>query len=185
VSYDKRRHLDEDQLIRAIVDRTDLHPADQAHLASCTYCMNSKAVLDEKLDRLGMMAKQRAGAPRKRILISERTISPVSASFGHWKALSSFAATAAVVILALFLGLPPSGPQHNGIPELTLDQLLEEEQFMAEITDLSENALPASYLGIIAESDDVEAEEFLDFIVPDPDVISRLPYIVTGGNTVC
>jgi predicted anti-sigma-YlaC factor YlaD len=158
-------HLDDDQLVWAVVDEGELPFPLREHLSTCPVCRANRDQTAKDLARLGQMAESLAPSPTKPITLpveEPRTI--VKWSWG-WRTFVGAAVAAALVLTVLWrvpvLRTPPVG---NG--NMLAVEMQEAEEFMAEIAMLVDNALPAVYLDISPESITGVDEESTDFVVP-------------------
>jgi hypothetical protein len=65
------------------------------------------------------------------------------------------------------------------------EETWEEEEFMADISTLVENALPLEYLDISGESDAGFDQAFIDFLVPSTEIKPLSNNTVKGGAASC
>lgn len=163
------RHLNEDQITRAVVDENDLAPAEQNHLLHCSLCRKEKQGLEQVLSRMGKMSKELVPGPRKRLMpVTKRSRSSL-----RWQP----ALAAGVVIALLLIGIWRTSFyakfQENGSMQIT-QKMENDQQLMAEITFTENDALPGRYLYIIGDYndddyndyDDFYNDEFLEFVLP-------------------
>jgi predicted anti-sigma-YlaC factor YlaD len=159
------KHLDEDQLIRAVVDATDLPAAVQTHLADCDQCRAGKENFEKQLVDLGQMAEHLAPKPQRRIVLpspkSERTFS----SFFEWRSLAVAAATVAAVLIVVWgTNLVRDITEHRSASRTA--EMVEAKQLMTEVNMLVDNVLPTIYLEIAGEKNADYDEEFYQFLIP-------------------
>lgn len=168
-----KSHLDEDQLLWAIVDTAGLPDAAQMHLAGCPLCRDQKHRLENDLNALGQIAGQLSPKLQKRVVVP-MAVSPSGRIPGwHWE--MAMGAAVAVLLVISIMWWPGAGllvPDAN-TPVTAWDQQ-DDEKFMAQVRALIDNDLPQVYLDISKGLDSEEGESFIDFVVPspDPDVIS-------------
>ena len=161
------QHLDEQQLIQAIVDAKDLPHSMQTHLASCSQCRSSKESFEQELARLGQIAEGYAPKPQKKIVLPVHEVRSTRWTFlnWNWRHVIGAAATVAAVLI-IFWGttivrnLTEFGTA--GGPS----ELMEAKRLMTEVNMLVDNALPPLYLEISAESKPDYDEEFYQFLIP-------------------
>ena len=82
MNSDSTIHLDENELIQAVVDASDLPESVQAHLAACIQCLNVKKSFEQELTNLGKMAEQFTPKPQRRIILPVKA--PRSKFFDFW-----------------------------------------------------------------------------------------------------
>ena len=165
MNFDKGCHLNENQIILAMVDEAELSLSLQEHLYSCPECRASKERLEQELERLGQMAEFFAPGPKKQVYLPAKKPRSAIGFFGNWRAWVGVAATAACVIIAVWwYGL--TGISLEGGVGMPAQERWEADPLMTEINILVENALPKVYIDISGEYDSVLEEEFMQFLVP-------------------
>jgi hypothetical protein len=170
-------HLVEDDILRAVIDDTDLSDSQQMHLAQCSRCRSLKEQLEQELTRMGQLAKRYSPAPQKRIVLVERK---ERSPFFKWGFAFS-AAAAILVVLGIFL---LRGQQPGSIGNLA-QNMVEAERLMTEVNVLVESALPPVYLDIIGENDLSADEDFFDFLIPISDGNPRISALAEKGSILC
>lgn len=158
-------HLNDDQLVWAVVDEAELPLPMREHLSTCPVCRANKAQTAKNLSRLGQMAEHFAPLPAQPISLAvEEPRSTTRWSWG-WRTFVGAAAAAALVLAVLWrTPVPPDPSGRNG--NMLAVEMQETEAFMTEIAMLVDNALPAVYLDISPESITGVDEESTDFVVP-------------------
>ncbi len=184
MNSDKGLHLDEDQLLRAVVDEAELPPPLQEHLSTCPQCRAAKESFEQALTRLGQMAQRCAPSPRKCVSLPvERPRGPVVWSWG-WRAYFGVAMTVALMIVIVWWSAPfRTTPEDSG--DMLALEMREADRVMTEISMLVENALPAVYLDICGKSDPGLDEEFMQFIAPSIKNETVSYYSGKGGVVLC
>ena len=181
---DKDFHLDEDQILRAVVDEADLPRSVREHLSTCPLCRANKEQLEQDLNRLGRMAERFTPLPGKRVSLPEPK--PRGGMDWVWNRRVAFGITAMTALLIIFVWW---SPLLRTIPETGTGTLIQEfwesDQLMTDVSMLVENALPPVFLDITGESDSEFDEEFMQFVVPPVENIS--PFYESGvkGVTLC
>lgn len=182
MSSDKGLHLDEDQLLWALVDEAKLPPPLQEHLSTCPQCRAGKERFEQDLARLGQMAKRFAPLPRKRVSLPVKTRWSFIGWSWDWRACFGVAVTVALMIVIVWWSAPfrttPGDSEHILVREMD-----EAERLMTEISMLVENALPPVYLDICGRSDPGFDEEFMQFVVPSTES-ERVSYDSGRGGVV-
>ncbi len=169
-------HLNEDKIIRAIVDENDLTTSEQNHLSKCSLCQKEKQEFKQVLIRMGDMSQELVPSARRRFIPTSQK----SRSLFRWQP----ALVTGFVIVLLMMGIWWSslfkGLQENGSVQI-VQKMESDQQFVAEITLAEDYALPDRYLHIIGTSneddydnyddynnydDDYYDDEFLEFVLP-------------------
>jgi hypothetical protein len=165
VKTSNRPHLDDDQLVRAVVDEAELPSPLREHLSACPVCRANRDQTAKSLARLGQMAEHFAPSSTKPIALpvkEPRTI--VRWSWG-WRTFVGAAVAAALALTVLWRAPALRTPPVDNGNTLAVE-MQEAEEFMTEIAMLVDNALPAVYLDISPESSTGVDEESMDFVVP-------------------
>jgi hypothetical protein len=175
VSTNEDFHLDEDQLLWAVVEEAELPLPLQEHLSACSQCRANKERFERDLARLGQMAERFAPSPKGPVSLPvEEPGGSIGWSWG-WRAYVSAAVAAALVVILIWWSpLHRNTPGDNG--DILAREMEEAEQFMTEVSMLVENALPPVYLDISADSGTGFDEEFMQFVVPSVEGDEPLSY---------
>lgn len=164
-------HLDEDQLVRAVVDESELPVAVRDHLSVCSTCRAEKERLERDLARLGQMAKHFAPSSGKRVVLPLEKPKGFRRWFWNWRmVLVTGVAAVGVIVVALWFVLFMTAPE-KGVATLARE-MWEDERFMGDVTLLEENALSPIHQNITGEFYPVLDEEFMEFVVPSVEDIT-------------
>ena len=174
------RHLEEDHILQAVIDDTDLSKLQQQHLAECSRCQSDRERLENELTHLGQMAERYAPEPLRRIIVADEN---VRSSFSIRGVAFSAAAVAAVIIV-VWAGFLIRSQQPGRIGNLAQD-MVEAERLMTEINVLVENALPQVYLDIVGETDLNLDDDFIDFLIPTNEGTARISALAKKGSRLC
>jgi hypothetical protein len=182
VSELKNNHLDDDQLLWAVVEEAELPASVGEHLSACSQCFARKERLEQKLARLGQKAEIFAPSPGKKVSLSvDEARSPHWWSWGWRTAL-------AVSLAVIFIALWSSNifiPSTDTVITRLNQEILEDERLMAEISLLEENALPSLFEDISQEGNSVFDEEFMEFVVPSVEDEIRSHNPTKRGAALC
>ena len=164
----KDLHLEEDQLVIAVVDETDLSQSQRNHLLICRQCREGKEKIEEDLARLGQMTERFSPSPKRKVSLPAEK--PQRSFWWSWQTKTALGAA----LVAIFIGVA-------GIPTLfeNKQEMLEDEEFMTEVSMLAENALPQEYLDITGETGEEMDEEFMEFMTP---MIEDEPWSYDSGR---
>ncbi|MDM8552789.1 hypothetical protein QUF72_22100 [Desulfobacterales bacterium HSG2] len=155
-------HLDEEQLIRSVVDENDLSADVRNHLSACPMCQGKKQQFERELDTLGHMAKIFAPSPRESVTYSEKP--------GFFEKVGFYPLLRPVLAALLIFGiiLPPALltiSEEERMARL-VEEMENDRQLMTEIRALEEDALPDFYQDISGEFYGYFDEEFVNFVAP-------------------
>lgn len=160
-------HLNQDDLVTAVVDEEDLAEEVRGHLAACSACRKRKEILEGTLTSLGHTARAYVPALTKTVRI------PVGAGrrarsflFPLRPAVATALGGLAVAVFGWWLlgtgPFPGTGPDH-GTPGIWEDALTEEVAWPAE------DPLPAVYRDMADILTEERSSGFMDFVAPLPE----------------
>lgn len=160
-------HLNEDQLIRALVDEVDLPTDLRDHLTSCTVCRSANQKMEARLERLGELAREFSPSPIGKVRLANSDRRPVQSSWWRWdwRGLSAAGFGVAVLLLMLTNLLPLEKKPETRIAQLE-KEMTADEQLLESVDRLEDDALPTSYVEILDEPDADFDDDFIDFVVP-------------------
>lgn len=162
---DHENHLDEKQLIQAIVDQADLPASVQAHLAKCRQCRLRKENFERELANFGQMAERYAPQPQKRVRLPAHETKSTFWTLLNWRSAIGVAATVAAVLIVFWGTTIVRNLSEHGTGGLA-SEILEAQRLMMEVNMLVDNALPVFYLEISGENNPDYDEEFYQFLIP-------------------
>jgi hypothetical protein len=171
MSFNKENHPDEDQLILAIVDEAKLPDSIREHLSLCPRCRAGIKKIKQDLNNLGKTARQLAPATHRKISLPVEKPSRIYRWLHDWQ-LSLGAITTVVLVVFIFWFSIPKTIIIEDSFDIMIEISWEDDDFMTEISALAENVLPQVYIDIIGESHLSLDDEFIIFVVPDPETDS-------------
>jgi hypothetical protein len=154
------RHLSRDDLLIALVDRSDLSNRQARHLKECPACQQELDRIAQRYDQLGKMATQLAPAPRRSIRLSQRR---TTVSRYKLRPLVAAGITAAVILLMTTLW--PRNPAETPIPA-SQQTMLSDRELMQQIDALVNSALPPTVQRMAAVTTPQYDEDLINWIVP-------------------
>ena len=165
MSFKTEHHLDKDQQIRAIVDEGILSGSISEHLSSCPRCHTDIKKIKQELNKLGQTARQQAPVMNRKITLPIEKPSKIYRWLHDWRiSCGAITATAMVLVVVWFSIQNPI--LHEDSLDIIAQISCEDDDFMAEISALSENVLPQVYLDIIEESYLSVDAEFIKSVMP-------------------
>lgn len=173
----KHQHLNEDEIIKAIVDTDDLNRPQQHHLADCSHCRSRIEALSGDLSKMAQIAQATSPAVTRpfRAPAADRGHSGWL-PFGRRLATGLAVAVACIIIGGLFL------QNHLGNRSLQIAQEMHDaEQLMRQVDRLVENPLPETIMTISAEGAVGNDEDFFKFLIPDENGDAAISRIVKKG----
>lgn len=165
---DSMQHLDEHQLIQAVVDAADLPQSVQAHLAECSHCLAGQHNFERALTKLGQKAEQYAPRPQRRIVLPVQKSKNPFGNLLNWHNLMAAAATVAAVFILVWGTNIARNFSERRTENLTAE-MRDAEKLMTEVNTLVDNPLPSIYLEIAGEKKPDYDEEFYQFLIPTMD----------------
>ncbi len=165
MNSNNKHHLDEEQLIQAVVDASDLPASVQAHLTACDQCRAGQESFAQGLVNLGQMAERLAPKPQRRIVLPVPKAKRTILSFLDWHNLVAAAATVAAVLVVVWgTNIVRDISEHSA--ENRTAEMIEAKRLMTEVNMLVDNALPSFYLEISGEKNADYDEKFYQFLIP-------------------
>ncbi len=156
-------HLNEDEIIMAVVDTTDLDQRQQRHLADCGHCRSQIEALSGDLKKMAQMAEATCPAVTKPFRAPVKDSGALDWLPSGRKLASGLAvAVACIIIGGLYLQ-----SQLSNRSERFARELAEAEQLMLQVDRLVENPLPETIMTISAEGVVEHDEKFFRFLIPD------------------
>lgn len=161
-------HLTYDDLLRTLVDASDLGPEQHAHLETCHRCRKQAEEMKRRYRRLGQMARSQTPAPSRPFRV------PAHQAPGSRRQFKPAMALAALGVMAfVFTVWWPRPADHTDAPApMVASNLEQDDRLMGEIDDMLDNALPEAYqqLAVVTESHNVEnLDDLMDWMVPSID----------------
>lgn len=173
----KHQHLNEEEIIMAVVDSADLNRPQQQHLADCNHCRSQIEALSGDLSKMAQLAE--ATSP----VVTKPFRAPAE-DRGHtgWRPFGRKLATGLAVTVACIIigGLYLQNHLDNRSLRFA-QEMHEAEQLMRQIDRLVENPLPETIMTISAEGVVENDEDFFKFLIPDENGDAAISRKVTKG----
>lgn len=158
-------HLQDEQILWALIDRTELGDDVRQHLIECQHCQGKVTRFSDDLQEFGDKARQ--AVPPYSGFVKLPAVEPSRTDFNAgWLPFFGAAAMAGLVIFFYFMSLNTVTPLQLSSLQ-SQDSLLEDEILMREISELVESPLSGGIYEIIEENGNGYDEDFWDFVVPD------------------
>jgi hypothetical protein len=160
----RNRHLDEDQLILAVIDKTDLPAEMQRHLEICPECQKETARLETDLETIGDLAAASTPKLSRSVVftVEKRSFFDRVYPYRAWVAVAASILLLIAISWSGWLGTLSGTKMKASVTETWEDQVL-----MMEISSLTENALPEIFLDMSEDAVTGFDEEFIQFVIPD------------------
>ncbi len=159
------QHLTYDDLLRTLVDESDLSTEQQRHLASCPGCQRQAEDLQYRYRRLGKMAHDMSPAPSRPFRIPAG-----GSSESRWYFKPGVAVGVLGVLIFVFTVWWPQPGEHTDGPSPMAEWSMEEEtRWLAEVDALVDDALPKAFQQVAVVSEPILSKDLIDWIVPSID----------------
>jgi len=178
------QHLDENQLIQAVVDKNDLPAPALAHLATCGQCLAGTQRLEHELESLGSMAERYAPKPQRSIRLPVQESKSSLAAFLTWRNAIGALVTVAAAIIVVW-GTTLVRNQTGSGTQGSTAEMIEAKQLMTQVNMLIDNALPPLYLEISGEHQPDYDTEFFKFLIPQIETETLTSDRWKKGNSLC
>ncbi len=162
-------HLNDAEILKALIDEADLGAAERVHLSTCRTCRQKISDMEAPFLHLGRLASRSAPQPPKyrRVPVSSKRSKSPGWTFGWRPALASAVGVLLVVIFAgWYYG--PWRP-HRATLDAARMETTDDASLMAEVDALIDEALPEPYAFIAADDRPRFTDEFIRFVAPVPD----------------
>jgi hypothetical protein len=164
------RHLNEQELLKAIVDSADLGQERQAHLSGCPSCLQALATIENRMARLGRQAQVLAPLPARIFRLPDQQPAAVIRRFRPAWAMGLMVG----VLLVFAVGGPIWFHSPATVP-VTAMEAAADMRFMEDVDALVADALPVVYQELTAMDWPVlrierpDDEALIDWVVPSLD----------------
>jgi hypothetical protein len=176
-------HLQEEQILKAVVDENELAAEEQQHLLECATCKKKVVQFNDELQKFGQKAIQ--AVPPFSQAVKLPSVKPASISRNNgWLPFFGAAAMAGLVMFFYFMGLETMPPSQLTIIE-SQEYLLEDESLMREISEMVEYPLSEDMYEITGENGIDFDDDFLQFVVPDIQDDFQSEFNIHGGIKLC
>ena len=184
MSLKNNNHLNDDELIWAVVDEAELPSALREHLFSCPKCRARKSLFEQNLVRLGQKAESLAPSPERKVSLNfEEPLRHAWWSWS-WRNVLALTVTAAICIAVIWGSHRFFTKPDSRVASLT-QEMLADERLMNEISLLVENALPQLYDDVSKEDNSLFDDEFMQFVVPSIEHEITSHDLTTRGVALC
>ena len=162
-------HLNEDMLIRLVIDPTDLPDSVRNHLDGCTLCRTNKIQFEQELAAFGRLAKSYAPIPRQKIYPSQQEpgrfwhLTPFKTGRGR------LALAGCITIILLICGVWWQMPMNSSIDTLkmlTVEEIIDEQPLVAGIIPLENSHLTEIIKEVAYDANGYLEDEFVEFVAP-------------------
>ena len=136
----KISHLDDNQIIEAVIDEEGLNGLLRRHLSECPACRAQKEMLQARLARFGEISRGKIPLGYRKPKLIEMNAGEMAKA---WTIHPALAICAALAVLALFLTPIVINRDNLFTKSVVYREMLQDEKFMAEVRSLEENPLPS------------------------------------------
>ncbi len=150
-------HLNEPQLLRCVIDDTELPSDQQEHLAQCWVCQGERERLQNQLAALGKMAERLAPSPGLPLRLGLLEARGQHDRHRPWRGLlkwTTVAATAAMMTVGPWFLHQFQTDQVAAVKR----EMHQDERLLLTVNRLERNALPSFYLEITGEDEADDAD---------------------------
>ena len=142
----KVSHLDDKQIVRAVIDEGGLDAELRRHLSGCSACRAQKEALAGELARFGQISRAQAPLNYRKPRIVERSTGRFAPLWRARPALGLGLVFATLLVLLL----SPMAIKRDRLftQEVVYREMVQDQKFMTEIEKLEENPLPHFYVNM-------------------------------------
>ena len=158
-------HLQEAQVLLAVIDEKDLAGSDQQHLRECPVCKREVERFRDELQEFGQKARQAVPALSRPVRLPSTKPGRVNFNSG-WLPFFGAAAMAGLLVFFYFMSMKTMIPYEPAVVQ-NQGNMLEDETLMREISDMVEYPLSEDMYEISGDNGSGFDDDFLQFVVPD------------------
>ncbi len=147
MSMNKTDHLSDEEVFESMLDESSLAVDARAHLLQCPFCRSKKELLEGSLTRFEQTVRKSSPSPLRRPDLS--AVYARRRREGGWQWYWKYgipAGMAAVLALLFIAGTLLFREPQSEMAFLSDRETVEDEQLLAEVWKLEENAIPPLYL---------------------------------------
>lgn len=157
-------HLQQEQILWAVIDERELGQDVYQHLQKCPVCKAKIEQYNAELLEFGRKALEAVPPSRRTVRLPCKRPAAISHDAG-WLSFFGAAAMAGFVVFFYIMGIYSTMPPGQLIT--TQSEMLEDESLMQEISEMVENPLFNDMYEITGENGTGFDDDFLQFVVPD------------------
>jgi len=180
---ENQSHLQEEQILWAVIDEKELAGDKQLHLHKCPLCNKKVRQIRDGLQELGHKAML-AAPPFSRTVILPSEKPTTDIHNGRWLPFFGAAAMAGLFVFFYFMGMKTIPPAQVS-PLQSQESFLEDEYLMREISEMVDYPLSEDMYEITGDNGIGFDEDFLQFVVPDIEDDFQSENIIQGGIKRC
>ncbi|MBU4318229.1 MAG: hypothetical protein KKF30_13280 [Proteobacteria bacterium] len=141
-------HPSENELMSIVVDGQGFSKNTYRHVEECPLCSENIRNIEASLARIGSFAERLAPEPARlpRIPTEEQSVI-------RWRPALVTAITIVLVLWGTFRTFAPQAPANIDPETAMMGEIWEDDRFMDEVADLSENALPEEFMDLLSASE--------------------------------
>lgn len=183
MNVQNRFHLQEEQILWAVIDEKELVGEDRLHLLECRLCKGKVEQFRNELKEFGQEARQAVPPFSRPVKLPQEEPIRVSHNTG-WLPFFGAAAMAGFVVFFYFMTMETMLPTKSASLQ-SQESLLEDESLMREISEMVEYPLSQDMYEIYGNNGIGFDDDFLQFIVPDTEEDFQSELITRGGIKRC
>ena len=163
-------HLNEDQLIRMVIDPDDLPHSVRNHLDKCTRCQNDKIQFEQELAAFGRMADKFAPIPRQKNYLFRQASGrfwQLTPFLTDWKRLAlAGGITIILMIGVVVLWQMPMNSPVDTLKMPTIAEIIDEQSIVTDVIPSENSHLTEIIQQVAYDTNGYLEDEFVEFIAP-------------------
>jgi len=183
----KNNHLQEEQILWAVIDEKELGVDVRDHLLECSLCQAKVTRFKDDLQEFGQQARQ-AVPPSSRQFKLPVAKPGVFSHIPGWLPVTAAAAITGFIVFFYFMGLQTMTPPSEVTTLQNRENIVEDETLMREISELVDRPLSNNMYEISGDDEEegnTYDDDFLQFAVPDTQDDFQSELILQGGIKRC
>ncbi len=158
-------HLNEDLLIRLLIDPTDLPQSVRDHLDECTLCRTHKKQFEQELAVFGRLAKIYSPTPRQKIYPSQPA-GRLSLFPTGWGRLALAGGLTIILLMCGVLWQLSRNPSIDLLKMPTIAEIVDEPSLVADIIPSEDTHLTEIIKQVAYDANGYLEDEFVEFVAP-------------------
>ncbi len=162
-------HINEDQLIRLVIDPTDLPHSVRNHLDGCARCQTDKIQFEQELAAFGRMAKTFAHKPRQKLYSCQqasRRFWRLTPFLTGWRRLALAGSITIILMIGVVLWQLPMNSPVDTVKMPTIAEIIDEQPLVDDIIPSEDSDLSEIMKQMAYDTNGYLDDEFVEFVAP-------------------
>ena len=162
-------HLNEDQLIRLVIDPDDLPHSVRNHLHRCARCQTDKIQFEQELAVFGRMAKTFAPTPCQKNYLSRQASGrfwQLTPFLTGWRRLALAGGITIILMMGVVLWQMSINSSVDTLKMPTIAEIIDEQPIVADVIPSEDSHLIEIIKQVAYDTNGYLEDEFVEFVAP-------------------